>query len=84
MMPGLPTGRISQRGVLVTCALTVFLIALNTTAINAAVNALAGDLDLSTSTLSWALNAYMLAGALGAVVAFVGLRRPAPGGIPKR
>ena len=41
--------------------IAVFLIALNTTAINAAVNALADDLDMSTTTLSWALNAYMLA-----------------------
>jgi len=54
-------GTVNRRGVLATCALAVFVIALNTTAINAAVNALAEDLDMSASTLSWAINAYMLA-----------------------
>lgn len=52
---------VSRRAVLATSSLTVFVIALNTTAINAAVNALADDLDMSTSTLAWALNAYILA-----------------------
>ena len=61
MMAGVPGGRISPRGVLVTSSIAVFLIALNTTAINAAVNALADDLGMDTSTLAWALNAYILA-----------------------
>ncbi len=61
MMARLSGGRISPRGVLVTSSLAVFLIALNTTAINSAVNALADDLGLTTTTLAWALNAYILA-----------------------
>lgn len=61
MMAGVPGGRISPRGVLVTSSIAVFLIALNTTAINAAVNALADDLGMDTSALAWALNAYILA-----------------------
>ena len=61
MIAAVSSGRISQRGVLVTSSFMVFVIALNTTAINAAVNALADDLGMSTTSLSWALNAYMLA-----------------------
>ena len=60
-MPRVPQADVNPRGVLLACSAAVFVIALNTTAINAAVNAIADDLGLSTSTLSWAINAYLLA-----------------------
>lgn len=53
-------------GALVTACLALFLIAVNTTAINTALSAIADDLSMSSSTLAWALNAYLLA-----VAAFV-------------
>jgi MFS transporter, DHA2 family, methylenomycin A resistance protein len=53
-------------GALVTACIALFLIAVNTTAINTAVSAIADDLTLSSTTLAWALNAYLLA-----VAAFV-------------
>ncbi|HKA94058.1 MAG TPA: MFS transporter [Acidimicrobiia bacterium] len=53
-------------GALVTSCLALFLIAVNTTAINTAVSAIADDLTLTSTTLAWALNAYLLA-----VAAFV-------------
>src|SRR5256884_7758330 len=53
-------------GALVTACLALFLIAVNTTAINTAVSAIADDLTISSTTLGWALNAYLLA-----VAAFV-------------
>ena len=53
-------------GALVTVCLTLFLIAVNTTAINTAVGSIADDLSVSASTLGWAMNAYLLA-----VAAFV-------------
>jgi DHA2 family methylenomycin A resistance protein-like MFS transporter len=53
-------------GALTTACLTLFLIAVNTTAINTAVSAIADELTVSASTLGWALNAYLLA-----VAAFV-------------
>jgi MFS transporter, DHA2 family, methylenomycin A resistance protein len=53
-------------GALVTACLALFLIAVNTTAINTAVSAIADELVISSSTLAWALNAYLLA-----VAAFV-------------
>ncbi len=53
-------------GALITACLALFLIAVNTTAINTAVSAIADDLTISSSTLAWALNAYLLA-----VAAFV-------------
>jgi MFS transporter, DHA2 family, methylenomycin A resistance protein len=43
--------------------LIVFVICINTTAINTAVATIADDLSLSTSTLGWALDVYMLAAA---------------------
>ena len=43
--------------------LIVFVICLNTTAINTAVATIADDLSLSTSTLGWALDVYMLTAA---------------------
>ncbi|MFL6241431.1 MAG: MFS transporter [Acidimicrobiia bacterium] len=53
-------------GALVTACIALFLIAVNTTAINTAVSAIADDLTISSTTLGWALNAYLLA-----VAAFV-------------
>ncbi|MGH8985637.1 MAG: MFS transporter [Acidimicrobiia bacterium] len=53
-------------GALTTACLALFLIAVNTTAINTAVGAIADDLTVSASTLGWAMNAYLLA-----VAAFV-------------
>jgi len=53
-------------GALVTACIAFFLIAVNTTAINTAVSAIADDLTISSTTLAWALNAYLLA-----VAAFV-------------
>lgn len=53
-------------GALVTACIALFLIAVNTTAINTAVSAIADDLSISSSTLAWAVNAYLLA-----VAAFV-------------
>jgi MFS transporter, DHA2 family, methylenomycin A resistance protein len=55
-------------GALVTACLALFLIAVNTTAINTAVSAIADDLTISSSTLAWALNAYLLAVAAFVVV----------------
>ena len=43
--------------------LVVFVICINTTAINTAVATMADDLSLSTSTLGWALDVYMLTAA---------------------
>ena len=43
--------------------LIVFVICINTTAINTAVATMADDLALSTSTLGWAIDVYMLAAA---------------------
>jgi MFS family permease len=43
--------------------LIVFVICINTTAINTAVATIADDLALSTSTLAWAIDVYMLAAA---------------------
>jgi DHA2 family methylenomycin A resistance protein-like MFS transporter len=53
-------------GALVTACIALFLICVNTTAINTAVSAIADDLSISSSTLAWAFNAYLLA-----VAAFV-------------
>ena len=53
-------------GALVTACIALFLIAVNTTAINTAVSSIADELTLSSTTLAWALNAYLLA-----VAAFV-------------
>jgi EmrB/QacA subfamily drug resistance transporter len=55
-------------GALVTACIALFLIAVNTTAINTAVSAIADDLTISSSTLAWALNAYLLAVAAFVVV----------------
>ncbi len=46
---------------LATVCVALLVIALNTTAINAAIPSIADELHLPTSTLGWAINAYMLA-----------------------
>ncbi len=48
--------------------MALFVIALNTTAINTAIGPIADDLEISTSTLSWAVNAYVLAAAALVVI----------------
>jgi MFS family permease len=58
----LPTGPNKLIALVVVC-LIVFVICINTTAINTAVASIADDLTLSTSTLGWAIDAYMLAAA---------------------
>ena len=50
--------------VLTTCCLAIFLIGLNTTAINAAVTQIADDLALGATTLAFAINAYLLGVAI--------------------
>ena len=55
--------RPNKRIALTIVCLIVFVICINTTAINTAVATMADDLALSTSTLGWAINAYMLAAA---------------------
>lgn len=57
-------------GVLATSCLLILIIALNTTAINTAVNSIADDLDLTSSSLTWAINIYLL--AVAAIVAVTG------------
>jgi EmrB/QacA subfamily drug resistance transporter len=49
--------------VLATGCLALFLLGVNTTAINAALPAIARDLDVGTATLSWAVDVYMLVAA---------------------
>src|SRR5919112_5832448 len=60
--------------------LVVFVICINTTAINTAVATIADDLSLSTSTLGWALDVYMLTAAalvvLGGPIGDILGRRP--------
>jgi MFS transporter, DHA2 family, methylenomycin A resistance protein len=58
----LPTGPNKWTALVVVC-LIVFVICINTTAINTAVATIADDLTLSTSTLGWAIDVYMLAAA---------------------
>ncbi|MGI9539740.1 MAG: MFS transporter [Miltoncostaeaceae bacterium] len=57
-------------GVLATSCMLILIIALNTTAINTAVNSIADDLDLTSSSLTWAINIYLL--AVAAIVAVTG------------
>ncbi len=59
-------GRVNPTAVLVTSCLGLFLIGVNTTAINTALNAIADQLEMGSSALSWAVGIYMLA-----VAAFV-------------
>ncbi len=63
------TGRpVNKAAALATVCMAIWVIALNTTAINTAVGAIADDLDLSTSVLSWSVNAYVLAAAAFVVI----------------
>lgn len=57
-------------GVLATSCMLILIIALNTTAINTAVNSIADDLNLTSSSLTWAINIYLL--AVAAIVAVTG------------
>ncbi len=57
-------------GVLATSCVLILIIALNTTAINTAVNSIADDLNLTSSSLTWAINIYLL--AVAAIVAVTG------------
>jgi len=55
---------------LAAASLAILLIAVNTTSINSAINDVADDLSLSTTTLTWVVNAYVVASA--AFVALAG------------
>lgn len=57
---------LNPTGVLIASCVGLFLIGVNTTAINTALNAIADDLSMGSSALSWAVGIYMLA-----VAAFV-------------
>ncbi len=59
-------GALNPTAVLVTSCLGLFLIGVNTTAINTALNSIADQLEMGSSALSWAVGIYMLA-----VAAFV-------------
>ena len=50
--------------------MAILLIAVNTTSINSAINDVAEDLSLTTTTLTWVVNAYVVASA--AFVALAG------------
>jgi EmrB/QacA subfamily drug resistance transporter len=58
-----PPSRSNKWVALTVVCLIVFVICINTTAINTAVTTIADELSLSTSTLGWALDVYMLAAA---------------------
>ena len=64
--PRTGAGSVNPTAVLALSCGILFLIAINTTAINTALNAIAEDLDMGTSELSWAVGIYMLS-----VAAFV-------------
>ena len=55
---------------LAAASLASLLIAVNTTSINSAINDVADELSLSTTTLTWVVNAYVVASA--AFVALAG------------
>lgn len=63
-----PTKPVNKWAALSAVCMALWVIALNTTAINTAVGAIADDLGISTSTLSWAINAYVLAAAAFVVI----------------
>src|ERR687889_2039475 len=75
-----PPSRPNKWVALTVVCLVVFVICINTTAINTAVATMADDLSLSTSTLGWALDVYMLAAAalvvLGGQIGDILGRRP--------
>jgi MFS transporter, DHA2 family, methylenomycin A resistance protein len=56
-----PAAALNRTVVLVTACAVLFLIAVNTTAINTALNAIADDLHLGSGELSWAVGIYLLA-----------------------
>ena len=61
-----PSGELNPTAVLVVSCTGLFLIGVNTTAINTALNTIADQLSMGSSGLSWAVGIYMLA-----VAAFV-------------
>ena len=63
---GAASAAINPTAVLVTACATVFMIAVNTTAINTALNSIAEDVGLSPGELGWSVSVYLLA-----VAAFV-------------
>jgi MFS family permease len=54
----------SPAAALTTVSAALFLLGVNTTAINTALNAIAGDLDMGSSDLGWAVGIYLLAAAV--------------------
>jgi len=56
-----PAGTVNPTVVLITSCAGLFLIAVNTTVINTALNAIADDLRMGSGELSWAVGIYMLA-----------------------
>ena len=54
-------GAINPTAVLVTACAVLFLIGVNTTAINTALNAIADDLQMGAGELSWSVGIYLLA-----------------------
>lgn len=60
---GEATGTIRTGLVLTTSCAVLFMIGVNTTAINTALNAVASDLDAGSSALGWAVGIYLLAAA---------------------
>ena len=54
-------GALNPTAVLVTACAGLFLIGVNTTAINTALNSIADQLEMGSSALSWAVGIYMLA-----------------------
>jgi MFS transporter, DHA2 family, methylenomycin A resistance protein len=59
---------VNPTAVLVTSCAVLFMIAVNTTAINTALNAIAEDLGMGSGELSWAVGIYLLAAAAFIVV----------------
>ncbi len=68
MTTSAPAKPVNKWAALAAVCMGLWVIALNTTAINTAVGAIADDLQISTSTLSWAINAYVLAAAAFVVI----------------
>jgi EmrB/QacA subfamily drug resistance transporter len=56
--------RVRPSGVLLTCCVAVFLIGLNTTAVNSAITQIADDLSIGATTLAFSVNAYVIATAI--------------------
>jgi MFS transporter, DHA2 family, methylenomycin A resistance protein len=64
---GVPAA-VNPTAVLVTSCAVLFMIAVNTTAINTALNAIAEDLGMGSGELSWAVGIYLLAASAFIVV----------------